>query len=54
MVSEHYSMGTVYRVFDCMKRIIDGNMALFLEDQHLLYYHMDAYGSIIMPCSDKF
>ena len=45
MVSENFSMGIAFYVFNYMECITGANMALHIDDQHILYYHMDAYMS---------
>ena len=48
MVYESFSLDVIYCVFNYMPCITGGKMALDIDDQHSLYYHMDAYRPIIM------
>ena len=48
IVYESFSMGISCCVFDYMQCITGSNVALYIDDQHILYYHMDAHRSIMM------
>ena len=45
---EYPSMGATCCVFDFTEC---GDMALHINSHHILYYHMDAYKSIMLGCS---
>ena len=48
MVCEYYSTNTVCYAFNYLEGISHKNIALHISDNHILYYHMDAYRSIMM------
>ena len=41
-------MDIVCCVFDDMDCLTGGNMALYIDDEHILYQHMDEYRSVMI------
>ena len=54
IVSKYYSRGIVRCFFDYMQCIIGVYMALHIDDQHILYYHIDTYRSNMLGCSPDY
>ena len=48
------SMGVIYHVFYFMKSINVGNMALYINDNHILYYHMGMHCWVMLGCTPEY
>ena len=48
MVYECYSIDIISHVFNYMECITGGNIVLHIDDQDILYYHIDVYRPIMM------
>ena len=51
IVYESFSVGVICCHFSYMECITDSYMALHIDDQHILYYHMHMHRSNMMGCS---
>ena len=57
LVSQCQPAAAAYTISDLVECITVGNMVLYINDIHILYYHMDAVMSIMLrytyfTCSD--
>ena len=48
MIYENFSIDVTWNVFDHIQCITGGNIALYFDDQYILYYHMETHQSSVM------
>ena len=51
VVLEYQSTGAAFNILYFVECIIGSNMAIYINNNHILYYHMDAYRYIMLGCN---